>query len=63
MSLPVCLRLRCACCAWRNVFEPQINTDNPSRDLLGRNAWFFRYTEPSDENECNFNEINSTNSE
>ena len=23
----------------------------------------FRYTEPSDENECNFNEINSTNSE
>lgn len=59
MDLPVCLRLRCTCCAWRSVFEPQINTDNPSRDLLGRNAWSFA----TSENECNFNEINSTNSE
>ena len=41
MPFSVCLRLRCTCCAWRNIFECQINTDNPSRDLLGRNAWFF----------------------
>ena len=46
--------------AWRTILNCQIDTDNLSRDLLVGMLGFC-YTEPSGENECNFNEINSTN--
>ena len=42
-----------------NRLECQIDSDNLSRDLL-MGMLGFCYTKPSSENECNFNEINST---
>ena len=59
MPLPVCLRLRCIPSCLAQYLEVSNDSDNLSRGLLVEMLGVC-YREPSSENECNFNEINST---
>ena len=59
MPLPVCLRLRCIPSCLAQYLGVSNDSDNLSRGLLVEMLGVC-YTEPSSENECNFNEINST---
>lgn len=63
MPLPVCLRLQCTCSSpfvSDTISWSVESTVITFHAILWWECLVSCYTEPSSENECNFNEINST---